>query len=114
MVVTSAGSPFMRMIERDCKKEAVTYYCCQSCYKASYKHIGWYDGKADERRAERGRNRDRREYNRRYYAEHAEEIKAKKRAYYAAHPGLAAQDSQYYRAKQKLLDAEAREGEPVA
>ena len=60
------------------------------------------------------KNRDRREYNLRYYAEHAEEIKAKKRAYYAAHPGLSAQNSQYYRAKQKLLTAEAREGGPVA
>lgn len=114
MVVTSAGSPFMRMIERDGKKEAVTYYCCQNCYKASYKHIGWYDGKAAERRAEREKNRDRREYNLRYYAEHAEEIKAKKRAYYAEHPGLSAQNSQYYRAKQKLLAAETREGGPVA
>ena len=110
MFVTSAGSPFMRMIERDGKKEAVTYYCCQSCYK----HIGWYDGKSNERRAERERNRDRREYNRRYYAEHAEEIKAKKRAYYAAHPGLAAQNSQYYKAKQKLVAAEVKEGGPVA
>lgn len=105
----------MRMIERDGKKEAATYYCCQSCYKASYRHIGWYDGKSDERRAERESNRDRREYNRRYYAEHAEEIKAKRRAYYAANPGLAAQNSRYHKAKQKLIAAEAKEaGGPLA
>lgn len=110
LVVTSSASPFMRQVPRDGKRQATTYYCCQSCYAASFKHIGWYDGKASERRAERDKNRDRRESNRRYYAEHAEEIKAKKRAYYAERPGLSAQNSRYYKAKKKLLAAESANG----
>lgn len=102
MVVTTAASPFMRMIERDGKKEATTYYCCESCYKASYKHIGWFDGKAEERRKEREKNRDVHEKNRRYYAAHAEEIRSKKRAYYAEHAGLSAENSRFQRQKRKL------------
>ena len=110
MVVTSAASPFMRQVPRDGKRQATTYYCCHSCYVTSFKHIGWYDGKAFERRAEREKNRDSRERNRRYYAEHAEEIKAKKRAYYAAHPGLSTENSRYHRAKRKALAADDGEG----
>lgn len=109
MVVTTAASPFMRQIERDGKRQAITYFCSESCKNASYKHIGWYDGKVEERRKEREKNRDVREKNRRYYAAHAEEIKAKKREYYAAHPGLAAENSRYCRAKKKLLDLEKSE-----
>ena len=106
MVVTTAASPFMRQMERDGKRQATTYFCSESCKKASYKHVGWYDGKTEERRKEREKNRDVREKNRRYYAAHAEEIKAKKRAYYAAHPGLSAENSRYWRAKNKLLALE--------
>lgn len=100
---TSAGSPWVRQVERDGKKQATTYYCSQSCFAASYKHIGCFDGKAEERRKERERNRDVREKNRQYYLAHAEEIKAKKRAYYAANPGLSAENSKYNRKKNKLL-----------
>lgn len=106
MVVTTAASPFMRMMERDGKRQAITYFCSESCKKESYKHQGCYDGKAEERRKEREKNRDVREKNRRYYAAHAEEIKAKKREYYAAHPGLSAENSRYWRAKNKLLALE--------
>lgn len=109
MVVTSAASPFMRMVARDGKRQAITYYCSESCKKASYKHIGWADGKADERRKEREQKRDIAEKNRRYYEAHAEEIKAKERAYYAEHPGLAAENSRYWRKKQRLLE-QGKEG----
>ena len=110
-VITSAASPFMRQVPRDGKRQAITYYCCHSCYVASFKHLGFYArGRAEKSRGEREKNRDRGENNRRYYEEHAEEIKAKKRAYYAANPGLCAQNSRYYREKQKLLAAESANG----
>ena len=112
--VTSAGSPWIRQVKRDGKKQATTYYCSESCYAASYKHIGFFDGKATERRRERERNRDVREKNRQYYLAHAEEIKAKKRAYYASNPGLSAANSRYNRKKNRLLAAEAAsQGEVV-
>lgn len=104
--ITSAESPWMRQIERDGKKQATTYYCSQTCFAASYKHIGFFDGKTEERRKERERNRDVKEKNRRYYLAHAEEIRAKKRAYYAAHPGLSTENSRYRRKKKKLLAME--------
>lgn len=104
MFVTTAEQPWIRQVERDGKRQATTYYCCRNCFADSYKHLGFYDPEpASKRRAEREKNRDRREYNRRYYAEHAEEIKAKKRAYYAAHPGLSAANSRYQKEKRKLL-----------
>ena len=113
MVVTTAASPLMRQMERDGKRQATTYFCSQSCKEASYKHPGFYDGKADERRQEREKNRDVREKNRRYYAAHSEELRAKKRAYYAAHPGLSAENSRYQREKTKILN-ETRGGADTA
>lgn len=78
-IVTSADTPWVRQVERDGKKQATTYFCCEGCFAASYKHIGLFDGKAQERRRAREAARDNRERNRRYYAAHAEEIRAKKR-----------------------------------
>ena len=49
-IVTTADTPWVRQVERDGKKQATTYFCSEKCFAASYKHIGWYDGKAEERR----------------------------------------------------------------
>lgn len=49
-IVTTADTPWVRQVERDGKKQATTYFCSERCFAASYKHIGWYDGKAQERR----------------------------------------------------------------
>ena len=81
------------------------YYCSEGCYAASYKHIGWFDGKAEERRRLKDRNRDperERERGRRYYAAHREERVEAARQRRLANPGLAAADSAYYRRKRKL------------
>ena len=55
----------MRQLPRDGKKQATTYFCSESCFAKSYKHIGFYYGKAAERRAEREAQRDSRERSRR-------------------------------------------------
>lgn len=101
-IVTTADTPWVRQVERDGKRQATTYFCCSSCFAASYKHIGWYDGKNRERRRAREAARDNRERNRRYYAAHAEELREKARRYRLDHPGMAAADSAYQRRKRKL------------
>lgn len=106
-IVTTADTPWVRQIERDGKKQATTYFCCEKCFAASYKHIGWYDGKAEERRRQKETRRDWKAKNRRYYAAHAEERREKARLYRLAHPGQAAADSAYARRKRKLLAEEA-------
>lgn len=106
-IVTTADTPWVRQIERDGKKQATTYFCSESCFAASYKHIGWYDGKAEERRRQKEARRDWKTKNRRYYAAHAEERRECARQYRLAHPGQAAADSAYARRKRKLLAEEA-------
>ena len=49
-IVTTADTPWVRQVERDGKRQATTYFCSEGCFAASYKHIGWFDGKAEERR----------------------------------------------------------------
>ena len=108
-IVTTADTPWVRQVERDGKRQATTYFCCEKCYAASYKHIGWYDGKAEERRRLKDRNRDpekERARHRRYHQEHAEELREKARQRRLANPGMAAADSAYKRRKRKLLAAE--------
>lgn len=109
-IVTTADTPWVRQVERDGKKQATTYFCSEKCFAASYKHIGWYDGKAEERRKLKDRNRDpekERARNRRYRQEHAEELREKARLRRLANPGMAAADSAYNRKKRKLLAQEA-------
>lgn len=57
-IVTTADTPWVRQVERDGKRQATTYFCSEGCFAASYKHIGWFDGKAEERRKLKDRNRD--------------------------------------------------------
>ena len=109
-IVTTADTPWVRQVERDGKKQATTYFCSERCFAASYKRIGWYDGKAQERRRAREAARDNRERNRRYYAQHAEEIKAGHREHRRLHVGQNAADCAYQRRKRKLLQEEAALG----
>lgn len=87
-------------------KQKTCYFCSSTCYKASYKHVGWYDGKAEERRAEREAKRDVREKNRRYYAAHAEQIRARARARYWADPEAARAANAYNRRKRAMMEDE--------
>ena len=106
-IVTTADTPWVRQVERDGKKQATTYFCSEKCFAASYKHIGWYDGKAEERRKLKESRRDWKTKNRKYREAHAEELREKARLRRLANPGMAAADSAYNRKKRKLLTQEA-------
>lgn len=106
-IVTTADTPWVRQVERDGKEQATTYFCSEKCFAASYKHIGWYDGKAEERRKLKEARRDWKTKNRKYREAHAEELREKARLRRLANPGMAAADSAYNRKKRKLLAQEA-------
>ena len=97
-IVTTADTPWVRQVERDGKRQATTYFCSEGCFAASYKHVGWFDGKAEERRKLKDRNRD----------PEKEELREKARLRRLAHPGQAAADSAYARRKRKLIAEEAQ------
>lgn len=64
---TTADNPFMRqMYNVDGKKQKTCYFCCEACWRSSYKHKGYWDGLTDARRKAREAARDVREKNRRY------------------------------------------------
>lgn len=110
-IVTTADTPWVRQVERDGKRQATTYFCSEGCFAASYKHIGWFDGKAEERRKLKDRSRDpekERARNRAYQQAHREELREKARLRRLAHPGQAAADSAYARRKRKLKAEEAQ------
>ena len=111
-VVTTADTPWIRQIPRDGKKLAITYFCCEKCFAASYKHIGWYDGKAEQRRMERESKRDNKERCRRYNAAHRDKRREAARSYREQNPEQVAADNAYYKRKRKLL-AEGRTYEQV-
>ena len=96
----------MRQLPRDGKKQATVYFCSTGCFQASYKHIGWYDGKADIRRQEREESRDRSEYNRKYREENREEINRRRRERYQEHREEELAANRYARKKRKLLEKE--------
>ena len=102
-IVTSAATPWVRQVPRDGKAQATTYFCSEKCFASSYKHIGWFDGKAEERRRAKDAARDRREQNRRYYEAHRDQLRERARQYRAENPGMAAASSAFYRRKRKLL-----------
>ena len=101
---TTADTPWVRQVPKDGKKQATVYYCSTGCFQRSYKHIGWYDGKAEERRKEKERKRDRSAYRQAYYAANAERFKEKARLYRAEHPESVRADNRYYRKKRKLRE----------
>ena len=109
--MTTADTPWVRQVERDGKRQATTYFCSEGCFAASYKHIGWFDGKAEERRKLKDRSRDpekERARHRAYQQAHREELREKARLRRLAHPGQAAADSAYARRKRKLKAEEAQ------
>ena len=82
-IVTTADTPWVRQVERDGKRQATTYFCSEGCFAASYKHVGWFDGKAEERRKLKDRNRDpekERARNRAYQQAHREELRQAREA----------------------------------
>lgn len=105
---TTADTPWVRQVPRDGKKQATTYYCSSKCFKASYKHIGWYDGLAYQRRLERGRNvpKERKaELWKAYYSnpKNAEKVKKRRMERYYENRESELEDNRFYREKRKLL-----------
>lgn len=96
---TTASTPWLRQLPRDGKRQCNTYFCSQTCYEKSFKHI--FDGKARERRKKREAEEDRSEKNHRYYERHAEEIRAKKKEWYWRNLEEAKRINQYNKAKMK-------------
>ena len=106
---TTAASPWIRQLPRDGKKQATVYFCCSECFQASYKHIGWYDGKADIRRQAREASRDRSEYYRKYQEENREEINRRRRERYWEHHDDELAANKYARKKRKLLEKDQQD-----
>lgn len=106
---TTADTPFVRRIPNvDGKKEKICYFCSEKCKASTYKHL--FDGKAQERKAERQRNRNRTEWWNRYYADHAELIRERrKQSWYAMSAEERAAEGRYYRTKRKLCEVSANE-----
>lgn len=106
-VTTTADTPFVRQIAwANGKGQATVYFCSEGCKAASYKHR--FDGLAGERRKARDVARSR-EKNRRYYAAHAEQERARSLARYHADPEAARLDQMYSRRKRKLREEAACE-----
>ena len=102
---TTAASPWMRQMVVD-GKQKTTYFCSRSCFYASYKHKGFVDGKAEQRRTEREAKRDISTKNRLYYERHREKEKARAKARYWADPEAVREANRYQRKKKKLLEKE--------
>lgn len=107
-IITTADTPWVRQIltiEDGRHRQITTYYCSTGCFQASYKNIGWYDGKAEERRKQKDRGRDNRARNARYYAAHRDEICARHREKHWADHDASLADLAYQRRKRKLVSA---------
>ena len=111
-IVTTADTPWIRQVcimDGDTRRQVTRYYCSSSCYQASYKHIGFYDGKAEERRHERSLNRDpkkRAEQWKRYYAANGDKVRERRMKRYWENHEEELADNRYQKKKRKLLQQE--------
>ena len=97
---TTADTPFVRQIMCE-GRQITTYFCSETCKRASYKHL--FDGKAHIRRAEREAKRDISAKNRLYYERHAEQERARAKARYWSDPERYRADNKYQRMKRQLI-----------
>ncbi len=104
---TTADTPFVRQIPHiEGKGLKTVYFCSEGCKLASYKHL--FDGHEADRRAARYARRDIKAKNKKFYAAHAEEQRARRRSQYWEDPEAGRADSAYYRHKRKLLSQEVQ------
>lgn len=114
-IITTAETPWVRMVatvENGRRRQRIKYFCSSACFQASYKHIGWYDGKAAERRREKDRNEppeEKAERWKRYYAANGEKVRQRSRERYYENHDAELADMAFYRQKRKLLRKEAQE-----
>lgn len=103
-IVTTSDTPWVRQLSNvDGKKQKTCYFCSEKCFASSYKHIGFYDGKADKRRKEKEMNRDKRDKNYRYYHSHEKELREKRKKRYWENREEELLSNKYYKMKRKLL-----------
>lgn len=103
-IITTADTPWIRRIPNvNGKKEKTCYFCSEKCFASSYKHIGFYDGKADKRRKEKEMNRDKRDKNYRYYHSHEKELREKRKKRYLENREEELLSNKYYKMKRKLM-----------
>lgn len=82
MVIT-ADTPFMRQLKNvDGKKQKTVYFCSESCKNSTYKHL--FDGLAWLRKKEHDANRDIKEKNYKYYHDHEEKLRERRKQQYYA------------------------------
>lgn len=107
---TQADTPWIRQLPNiDGKKQKTCYFCSETCFKKSYKRIGWYDGLAWKRREEKEAKRDIKEKNRKYYQTHKEKERARRKEYYWKHHEEELEANKYYKRKRKLKELESKE-----
>ena len=106
-MVTTADTPFMRMLQNvDGKKQKIVYFCSESCKESTYKHH--FDGLAWKRREEKETNRDNTERHKRYYEAHADERREyAKQRYHAMSDEERAKLNAYRRRQRALWKKEA-------
>lgn len=103
-IVTTSDTPWVRQLSNvDGNKQKTCYFCSEKCFAASYKHIGFYDGKAEQRRKEKEMNRDKRDKNYRYYHSHKKELREKRKKRYWENREEELLSNKYYKMKRKLL-----------
>lgn len=103
-IVTTSDTPWVRQLSNvDGKKQKTCYFCSEKCFASSYKHIGFYDGKAEERRKEKEMNRDKRDKNYRYYHSHEKELREKRKKRYWENREEELLSNKYYKMKRKLM-----------
>lgn len=98
-MITTADTPFVRQIRNvDGKGAKTCYFCSERCKQEAYIHK--FDGLAWKRKEERDAARDITAKNKRFYAAHADELRARRRAqYYAMSEEDRAAENAYRRAK---------------
>lgn len=110
-IVTTADTPWIRQIPNvDGKKQKTCYFCSEKCFASSYKHIGFYDGKAEKRRKEKEMNRNKKEKNYRYYHSHEKELREKRKNRYYENREEELLSNKYYKKKRKIM----KEGDLIA
>lgn len=106
---TTADTPWIRQLPNiDGKKQKTCYFCSEKCFAKSYKHIGFFDGKAKERKAERYAKRDIKAKNYKYYHAHEEQMRERRRNNYWQNHEEELLNNRYQKHKRKLLMEEQR------
>lgn len=80
-IITTADTPFVRQLPNvNGKKQATVYFCSEHCKESTYKHH--FDGLAWKRKELRDQTRNIKEKNYKYYHEHEEDLRERRKIQY--------------------------------